>query len=300
VYQYLVLPLPKPFLCQRSLLGEILRFGLPLQGNRFLWLVSGRVDVLLLGALVGTSSVAYYTIAARIPTALIRLAQSYIAVYFPTMAALLAEGKRGQARWVLDNSLRLISFALALVALVAVLFSREIIVLLFSEKYAVSSMAFAVLMIVLHMTVLVTLMGYTLTAAGFPGRSLGQNLVRTTLTILADLILIPILGFIGPALASFISYYVANPLGVWLLRRSGIQVAVAHYVKQTALLWLCAALFLWLQPAVFTYKVAIVGLFLALNFALSTVSGDDWKLMLPETVIKRLGLRKEAQPSGRW
>lgn len=300
VYQYLVLPIPKRFAYQRPLLGEILRFGLPLQGNRFLWLVSGRVDVLLLGALVGPTGVAYYTIAARIPTALTRLAQSYIAVYFPTMAALLAEGKRRQAGRLLDHSLRLFSFGAALVALIAVLFSRQVVTLLFSDKYATSSVVFALLMVALHMTLLVNLMGYTLTSAGFPGRSLVATVTRTTLTVLADLLLIPLLSFVGPAYAILISCYVTNPLVVWLLRRSGIRVTVTPYVKQTVLLWLCAALFWWTQPAGFTYKIGIIVLFLVLNIALSTISRDDLRLVLPEAVTKWLGMRKEVLSSGGW
>lgn len=299
-YQYLVLPLPRRFVCQRSLLGKILGFGFPLQLDRFLWFVSGQLATLLLGTLVGPTAVAYYAVAARIPSASIRLAQSYIEVYFPTMAALLAGGKGRQARWMLDHSLRLISFVVALVALIAVLFGQQIITILFSDKYTASSGAFALLMIALHMTVLVTLMGYTLTSAGFPGRSLGANVIRTTLTVLADLLLIPVLGFMGPAYASLVSYYVANPVCVWLLRRSGMLVTVAPYVKQTALLLLCAVLFWWTQPAAFTYKVAIIVLFVILNIALSTISLDDLRLVLPEAVTRRLGIPQEALSNGRW
>jgi O-antigen/teichoic acid export membrane protein len=294
VYQYVVLPIPKRILWQRSLLGQMLRFGFPLQLNRLLWFMSSRVDVLLLGAFVGPTGVAFYSIAATIPSALIRLAQSYGAVFFPTMTALLAEGKRRQATWMLDHSLRLCSFAGALVALGAVVFSREIITLLFSEKYAASSMAFALLMMAFHMTFLVSLTGYTLTAAGFPRRSLIQDTVNAGLGVVGDLLLIPRLGFVGAALANMISSYAANPVSVWLLRRSSIRVTVAHYAKQVVLLWLCAALFWWTQPGAFTYKLAIIVLFVVLNVALVTISIEDLELMLPDAVTRRLGKTKEA------
>jgi O-antigen/teichoic acid export membrane protein len=256
--------------------------------------VSSRVDVLLLGAFVGPTGVAFYSIAATIPSALIRLAQSYVTVFFPAMAALLAEGKRRQATWMLDHSLRLCSFAGAFIALGAVVFSKEIITLLFSEKYAASSMAFALLMMAFHMTFLVSLTGYTLTAAGFPRRSLIQDTVNAGLGVVGDLLLIPRLGFVGAALANMMSSYVANPVSVWLLRRSSIRLTVTHYVKQTALLWLCAGLFWWTQPGAFTYKLAIIVLFLVLNVALATISIEDLKLMLPDAVTRRLGRPKEA------
>ena len=296
-YQYLVLPHSKRLRCQRPLLGEMLRFGLPLQGNRLLWFASGRVDVLLLGMLVGPAGVAYYNVATRIPTALMRLTQSYIAVYFPSMTELVSEGKRKQAHWLLDHSLRLISFALGVIALTAVLFSQQIVTLLFSEKYAPSSTVFALLMIALPLTVVASLMGYTLTAAGSPGRSFGANVVQTTLSVLANLVLIPLLGFAGPALASMTAYYVTNPLCVWFLRRSNISVTVTSYVRQTALLWLCAGLFWWTRPTAFVLRLAMILLFVVLNVALSAVSLDDLMLVLPKGVAMRMGIRKEALSS---
>ena len=299
VYQYIVLPIPKRVLWQRLLLGQMLRFGFPLELIRILWYLSNRVDVLLLGAFVGPTGVAFYNIATTLPGALTRLAESYVAVFFPTVTALLAEGKRRQATWMLDHSLRLCSFAGGLAAIVAVVFSREIITLLFSEKYSASSLAFALLMIVFHMTFLMTLAGYTLTAAGFPWRSLGQNALKVVLNILGDVLLIPLMGFIGSAFAQLISSYMQNPVSVWMLRRSSIRLTVTDYAKQTLLLWLCAVLFWWTQPDGFTYKLAIIALFLVLNAVLATISVDDLKLILPEVVTRRVKSLKEALIHGR-
>lgn len=288
VYQYLILPMSRRFVFQRPLLVEMLRFGFPLQLSRLLWFAFTQVHVLLLGALAGPASAAYYSVAARIPRALQQLSESYIAVYFPTTAALLARGERSRAFQVLNHSLRLISFGAALVALTAVVFSREIVTLLFSEQYAVISKAFALLMIGFHVTFVLSILGYTLTAAGYPGRSLGENLFRTILTILEDLLLIPVFGFMGPAFASLAAAYMSNPVAIWLLRRSGIPVVLAPYVKQTAFLLLGAALYWWILPAGLVYKIATVIAFVVINVALSTISRDDLSLVFPEMVTKRL------------
>jgi O-antigen/teichoic acid export membrane protein len=293
VYQYIVLPISKRIVLQLSSLKEMLHFGFPIQLDRILWYGANRLDVLLLGMFVGPTGVAFYNIAVTIPSSLVRLTQSYVSVFFPMMAALLAKERRKEATWMLDHSLRLCSFAGALAALVAVVFSKEIITLLFSAKYIASSMAFSLLMMAFHMTFLVTLTGYTLTAAGFPKRSLGQNTVNVVLTVLVDLLLIPPLGFIGPAFAQVISSYAANPVSVWLLRRSDIRITVAHYVKQIVLLWIGAALFWWTRPDGFAYKLAIVALFVVINSALATISVEDLKLILPDIVIRRLSSLKE-------
>jgi O-antigen/teichoic acid export membrane protein len=153
-------------------------------------------------------------------------------------------------------------------------------------------------MIAMHVTVIMNLLGYTLTAAGHPGHSLAQNLARTVLTVAADLILIPLTGFVGPAYATLIGYYATQPVCIWLLRKSDISPAIRPYAVQTALLWLCAGLFWWTQPATVLPRLAILGLFAALNAALRTVSLDDARLVLPQAIIRRLRISKEAPADG--
>lgn len=149
------------------------------------------------------------------------------------------------------------------------------------------------------MTFLMTLTGYTLTAAGFPWRSLGQNTLKVTLNIVGDLLLIPIMGFIGSAYAQLISSYVENPVSVWMLRRSDIRLRVTDYIKQTVLLWLCAALFWWVHTGGVIYKLAIIILFIVLNAVLATISVEDLKLILPDVVIRRVKSLKEGLLHGR-
>ena len=290
IYQCILLPVPKRFMFNRQLLEEIFKFGFPLQMSRFLWFVSTRVNVLLLGMLATPISVAYFAVADRIPNAFYFLSASFITVFFPNITTLLAEGERKKAKWMLDQSLRLVSFLMALFALIAVLFDRQIVILLFTEKYFASSRIFAVLMIALHMGFIVQLMGYTLTAAGYPKRSLIENAVRTSLIVVGNLVLIPVLGIIGVAVATLNANYIGNPLSVWLLKRSDIRVAVSSYSKQTGILLLCVVLYWSFHPTIFLLKAAIIPLFIAANLLLSTVSFEDFKLIIPEGLLRRLSM----------
>jgi O-antigen/teichoic acid export membrane protein len=291
VYQYLALPITRAWRYQSSLSRELLRFGFPLQLSSFLWFAFGSFRVFLLGLLAGPVSVAYYAVASKIPETLHRLSDSFIAVYFPTMAALLGKGQRGQASWMFSESLRLTSFAVALVALAVVAFSQEIVILIFSAEYEAASSALALLMLAFHMLFLVNLMGYTLTAAGYPGYSLVENVVRTGLTVLGCLLLIPGYGFMGVVYVVFVASYIANPVAVLLLRHIGITVAVAPYAKQTILLLLCAAFSWWVQPLGFTYKVAVIMIYILLNLMLVTISANDLRLILPKALTKHMAAR---------
>ncbi|HEX5414473.1 MAG TPA: oligosaccharide flippase family protein [Chloroflexota bacterium] len=295
-YQFVVLPVSKRFRFDRVALGELLRFGLPIQGTRLLWFIFGKIDVLLLGTLAGTANVAFYSVAARIPDALQRFSESYTAVYFPTVTALLNGGKRREGAGIFGYSLRMISFAAALAALVAVVFSQQIVVILFSTKYVASGTAFGLLMIGLHMTLVTNIMSYTLTAAGYSGRSLAQDFTRSALNVVGDLVLIPIMGFVGPPLATILAAYGTNPLTVWLLRKSDVPVAVAPYLKQTSLLVGFSAGYVLFQPAGILPKLAIVALFVASSALLSTITLEDLSLVLPNGLLHAPGQRQETPP----
>ena len=137
-------------------------------------------------------------------------------------------------------------------------------------------------------------MGYSLTAAGYPERSLAANSIRETFMFLTNLALIPVFGLIGPVYAKLMAYYLANPLSVWLLKQSKITIKVMPYVKQTMLLLLCIAVFWSFQPENIWIKVAIFFIFIGLNFLMSAISLDDLSLMLPERMRRKLSPRSAA------
>jgi O-antigen/teichoic acid export membrane protein len=278
-YQYWTLPVAKRWVIERPALGRLLRFGAPLQFAGLLWFLFGRVQTLLLGAWSGPTSVAYFAVASRIPEALQQVAESYMAVYFPRMTALQAAGRRAHAGDMLNTSLRLVSFGAAALALVGVLFSPWITELLFSAQYAASAPAFAILMVTLQMVLVVNLLGYTLTSAGHPQRSLVVDIIRTGVLVLGSLLLIPLFGFMGAAYARLISSYVGSPVVLRLVRRDHPGLLVLSCLRQTVILLVCAGLGWWAEPLL--AKLAVGALFFILSTTLGTLSRTDLALVLP-------------------
>jgi len=290
LYQFIFTSVPIRFEINRDTLKEILKFGFPLQLSRFIWFVSGRVNIFLLGILALPSSVALFDAGEKIPKALHSLSASFITVFYPSMTRLLAEGKIEKAEKMLDQAMRIISFVTAYLALIAVLFSNEIVTLLFSSKYSNSNHVFAILMIAFHPEFLVQLMGYTLTSAGHPGRSLAENTVRVIVIILGNIILIPRIGIAGAAFATLIANYISVPLSIWLLWRSSIPVKATMFAKIVFIFLLCAGLFWWFQPAHVLIKIAILLFYAIINLSLSTITRSDFAAILPEAVTKRIAV----------
>jgi glycosyltransferase involved in cell wall biosynthesis len=114
-------------------------------------------------------------------------------------------------------------------------------------------------MLALHMVLVVNLMGYTLTAAGHPRRSLAVDAVRTGLLVLGSLALIPPLAFMGAAYARLVSSYAGGPVVARLLRGEVLEFLGTVYMRHAGLLLACAALSLWTD--VLAVRLAIVAIF---------------------------------------
>lgn len=291
IYQFLVLPRPNAFVVERDLSSQMFRFGLPIYLGRFLWFLSIRVNILLLAAFLGPASIAIFDVASRIPQAFQRFIDSYFAVYYPTMTTVIASQDQTKIDDMLNQSFRLISFLTACATLVAILFGREIIVLLFSEKYAVSAPLFGLLMMSLHVVSLLSLMGYTLTAAGLPWRSTLQDGFKAALIVLANLILIPLYGVMGAALASVAAVHLSSPLTTWLLRQSGIVARIMPMLSQAAFLGLIFAYVYFMQPRLLLLKIVIIAVFVSLNFTFSTISKQDFGLLFSRFAKKPLTVK---------
>jgi O-antigen/teichoic acid export membrane protein len=191
---------------------------------------------MLIGALLTPISVAYYGVSSKIPDSLPKLFQSVEAVFLPNMSELIGQGNLVQAMRVLDHSLRITSFVTASLAVAVTLFQKEIVRLLFSEKYMESAPTLSLLMIALNMELILYILGNTLVACGQSDKPLKCNFITTIVSLAGNLTLIPLFGFFGAAIARILSRYAASPMNVWYLHRANIKVDITSFLKPIILL----------------------------------------------------------------
>lgn len=290
-----MIPTPKDLAFDAGLIRRIIRFGLPLQGNDILSFVFQKVDVLILAALMSPVHIAYLEVAAKIPDYLRRLYYTLQSVYFPHMAELFARKHHIRAEDVLNNVLRVTSFSTMLCALVSVLFQREIMVVLFSEKYLPGAPALGVLMVVVGIGVASTILDTALISAGHPAYMLIIGLVTAVASILGNVTMIPPFGFMGAAYAKLLANVVANPVSVWCLRREKIGVRVDRYLKPAFLLAICVTIYLVLGWDTVVLRGSLIILFVALSMSFSVVTGSDILVLLGSLrlSIHRLAFKKD-------
>jgi O-antigen/teichoic acid export membrane protein len=274
-YAYLTLPLKRGSVINLETLKNMLVFGFPLQLQYFLGFIYNRIDTVIVGVLLGTVGVAYYEVARKIPQSISRLYGAFREVYLPFVANLDSRGEFKKLLNLLNNSIRWLSFLTMFGALIALLFSREIVVILFSDSYLASIPAFILLMIGLNLTFVESTFGYSLVAIGDSDKPLIVNIVRVAISLLCNLFLIPAFSFIGAAVASLIGNLVSIPLDLFFLHRRNIAAQARYLTKPIIVFSLCAIIFLYLENSFVIIRLAFVCLYFAISVLISVITIQD-------------------------
>lgn len=265
-----------------ALLSEMLKFGFPLQVQYIFGFVYSKLDTLIIGSLLGTRGVAFYDIARKIPDSLMQLYSVFISVYFPVSANVYATEKEEKTNYILNNSMRVLSFIAVFAALLALIFGKDIIVLLFSEEYLGSYGVLVLLMLGVALDLMEEILGYSLIAIGQPDKPLYINILRAIVSLAGNLIILPIIGFKGAAIVYILGNLVALPIDVFFLRRKDLRPNFSNFFKLIIIFGLLSTLFLLSRANILVIKVIIAFLFVPLSFLFSVITFQDTKVVLGE------------------
>jgi O-antigen/teichoic acid export membrane protein len=280
---YLRIPIIRRLELRFEHLSPMLKFSFPLQINDTLNFVFQRLDVMLIGMLIGVRGVAYYEIARKIPESLNSLYEAFHSVYFPIVARLSEAGRRPELAQVLNHSLRLMSFIGLFSALIAILSGAYLIPLLFSAQYAPSVPVFNLLMVVLVLTLLDSVLGYSLVAVGDTGKPPLINSARALIVFMSYMLLIPALGLNGAPLANLIGLLLANPFYVWFLQRRQVQVDLWGYIKPWFAFGVSFAPFIFWPAGGWLPALLAITIFLSLGFVSASIRRTDLVAIANET-----------------
>jgi len=276
VYQYWVVPIRKRLNFDRRLFVEMFRFGFPLGLNSLLTFGFMRIGRLMIGALINPVGVANYEVGSRLPENSGQMFQSFWSVFFPNMSELCAKKRYAEAEKVLNNSLRLVTFITLFGALVALLFQKQIVRILFSAKYLESAPVLSILMISLSIGLVGNILGSTLVSMGQSDKPVKINIVDFVVSITGNLVLIPIFGFMGAAYAALLSRCATNPLNAWFVKKSHLRLEISQYLKPLATFGVVGLIVVLAKPDSFWMKAALMGLFLIGSALLSIIKKKDF------------------------
>lgn len=258
-------------LSHRHVTAESIRaitgFSVPLYSNNLLTMLYDRSSTFLIGALLNPVSVAAFEVALKVPDGFMRLFNSFIVVYFPSVSGLFAKGSHADARRMMNRSLILISTAIAFVVLTSFLFAEEIIRLLFSQDYVEVSFAFAFLMLNFQLRAVSNILGYSLVAAGQSSAPIKANIVASLVNILGSLVLIRIFGYIGAVYALLLMNIASQVIYEALLARQGLAPRVFEHLKPLVLLAIALGIWQLFGSASYFLRFALLAVYAAACYA---------------------------------
>ena len=284
IYMYTAIPVRKHFVLEFSLIKEVIKFGFPLQLNDILSYIYNQINTFMIAAMLPAADIAYFSVVGKIPDSLLTFFDSYTTVFFPLFSHLHSSQEREKAEFLLSSALRVTTLIGLFMAGIVLLFGKDLIQLLFSDKYTSAAPLFFVLMVALVLNMIGYLLGKSLVAVGESDKPAKINLAHAAVGLSLNWVLIPILGIFGVGIANVAGPAVTNPLNYFFLTRKFPIHILSSYLKPLAIFTVWAALIYFLHFDALWFKVAALFFYLLINSLFSVITKDDYVFARGESV----------------
>ena len=173
-----------------------------------------RIDILMLGALVGTSEAGIYAIAGRMAALSSFGLLSANAIIAPVIVNLYSRGKIAELQQVLAFAAAGISVFAALIMLGLIVFG-SFALRMFGEDFATGYSALIILLVAQSINAFAGPVGFLMTMTGHQKISLYILGICVVLNAILNAILIPLYGMEGAAIATTLTFTAWNLTMVW-------------------------------------------------------------------------------------
>lgn len=190
----------------RSYIKHAVTYGLQAHIANILGFLNYRVDMFLVNWFLGPAAVGLYAVGVSLVEKLWMVSQAASTVLFPRVAAESEEERRKEFTPLVA---RTVLWVTALGALVLVLFSRWIVLLLYSEAFLPAVSALQALLVGIVALSAGRVLANDIAGRGFPGLSIYTGSVAVLTNVVLNLLWIPRYGIVGAAWASTASYTVS-------------------------------------------------------------------------------------------
>lgn len=200
---------------------QILLYSIPIGLATIAGTINVELDKLMIGYFFDTESVAIYTNAGKeLPLTLV--ATSLTAVLLPQMVRKIKAGAHKVAVALWGASVQLSYIFIAFFVTACFVFAPQVITILYSGKYLPGVQVFRIYSLVLLLRT--TYFGIVLSAAGKTKSVFICSVLSLGLNVVLNYVLYGTMGFVGPALASFLSILFVDTLQlVMSVRITGVK-----------------------------------------------------------------------------
>lgn len=196
---------------------SLLIFSLPLMFSKGMWTLMENTDNLLIGVFIDGSGVGVYGAAFTIGRVFSIATGSVGVLFTPVFSDLHGGGNESEMRRFYVLTAKWIGFTTLIPYLVLITMTDRVILTLFSPAYLDARIALIFVSTGLFLHAITGLNGGAITAVGDSKSVLSGTIVAYIVNVVLNLILIPVFGITGAAIASAASFMTLNIYWLYLL-----------------------------------------------------------------------------------
>ena len=207
--------------------------ALPLLLSVGIIVVNSNIDIIMVGALSGEAPAGQYRVASRMAGFVLFFLLAANNVLGPVIAARHSKGERRALQQILTQSARLIFIGALFPAVVFWLWPQAILTLLFGQGFGVAALALVILSAANLFSVAMGQVGHVMALSGYEKYTMMAAIIAFIINIAFNMVLIPLFGMNGAAIATAISIIVWNTvLAAWTVQKTGYHCSIFGGLKK--------------------------------------------------------------------
>lgn len=196
---------------------ELLRFSAPLTITLVMFQSLSHLDTMMIGVFASTSEVGIYSAVFPLTKLLVFIMGAFIFIFMPMFSEYHQNGDHEKMRDTYRTISEWATFLTLPVFLILVIYPEYLIDLFYGAAYTEGATALIILSSGFFIHVLSGPNRSAITAIGYTKYLMGFSVVVLTINVVLNLIFVPVLSYVGAAVATSISYVVWNVLLVYKL-----------------------------------------------------------------------------------
>nr|WP_304216779.1 flippase [Fredinandcohnia onubensis] len=198
-------------------------YGLKAHISNILSFINYRSDIFIISFYINPAAVGIYTAAVSISERLWIVSQAISSVLFPTVSSLDNQDEKNHLTSVLSRNVLWLSI---FGGLIFYLLSDLIILILFGKEYIESSLAIKFLLPGIVLFSVDRILSNDLAGRGKPEINMNVSIFTVISNIVLNIILVPIYGILGAAIATSITYSLATIIKLFIFKKqTGVKIS---------------------------------------------------------------------------
>jgi stage V sporulation protein B len=207
---------------------DVFKFGLKIGLSNFIWVIIVQLDIFVITYFMTVTDVGIYQIAITISYLLLYIVTSLTSVIYPFFNELYFKDKKEDLANLLRALYKYIAIFQIPFIVFFIIYSKELILLLFTSKYSGASSSLQVLVIFTIFCSITMVNNNLLMSMGKTSKVIKLLIFISLLNLLLNVLLVPSLGLIGAAYSTLFSFILLSILTTYELNKH-MQVNLPLY-----------------------------------------------------------------------